>query len=180
MARAGGKDVAPAREVAGADGNIFNLADKAPAGQLRAQPVRTWTEEEIAEKLSGYIEVPPAHYDMVRAGSHIRYYTRADGFRPGGFVAKNPTDAAPQGANSEKRYIRLQSGYNERAPGYFSWVVAYEDLTKLFIKPDAASLTVMASLESAVGQLNKNIRKIADFAKSLDARLTALEERRGK
>jgi hypothetical protein len=74
--------------------------------------------------------------------------------------------------------MRLQSGFNERAPGYFSWVVAYEDISRLFIKPDAAALTVMASLEDAVRGLNENIRKIADYAKGLSVRIAALEQGR--
>ena len=147
-------------------------------GAARAAPAKTWTEVEIAAKLEGYFEVAQENWHLVRAGTHVRYYTRDEGFRPGGLVAKNPTDAAPQGANAEKRFIRFQSGYNERAPGYFSWVVAYEDLTRLFIKPDAAALTVMGSLETAVRGLNENIRKLADYAKRLDARVAELERER--
>lgn len=144
-------------------------------GAARAPPARTWTEAEIATKLEGYFEVAAENWHLVRPGAHVRYYTHSEGFRPGGLVAKNPTDAAPQGANAEKRFMRLQSGFNERAPGYFSWVVAYEDLARLFIKPDAATLTVMASLETAVRGLNENIRKIADYAKGLSTRIAALE-----
>lgn len=156
--------------------NPFDLGPRT-GGAVRAAPVRTWTEPEIVEKLRGYIEVPFENWDLIRPGAHVRYYTRADGFRPGGFVAKNPTDSTPQGAAAEKRFIRFQSGFNERAPGYFSWLVAYEDMTRLFLKPDAASLTVMASLETAVRGLNENIRKLADYAKQLAARVAALEEK---
>jgi len=159
--------------MAAAAPNPFALAGRT-GGAAAKTPARTWTEAEIAEKLHAYIEVPPEHWELVRAGSHVRYYTQ-EGFRPGGFVAKNPADSAPQGAGPEKRYIRLQSGFNERAPGYFSWVVAYEDLTRLFIKPDAASLTVMTSLEAAVKGLNENIRKLAEFTKGLSVRIMALE-----
>jgi len=155
----------------------FDLARRT-GGAPRAPAARTWTAAEVAEKLDGYLEVVPAHWHLVRAGAHVRDYTHAEGVRPGGLVAKNPTDAAPQGANAEKRFMRLQSGFNERAPGYFSWVVAYEDISRLFIKPDAAALTVMASLEEAVRGLNENIRKIADYAKGLSARIAALEQAR--
>ena len=146
-------------------------------GNVRPALARTFTDAEIAKKLEGYLEVPPDNWHLVKAGTHVRYYTHADGFKSGGLVAKNPTDTTPQGANAEKRFMRLQSGYNERAPGYFSWVIAYEDLARLFIKPDAGALTVMASLEEAVRGLNENIRKLADYAKGLSNRITALEQK---
>lgn len=154
--------------------NPFQLGGAARSGPAKPPVARVWTEAEAADKLRAYIEVPPEHWELVRAGTHVRYYTQ-EGFRPGGFVAKNPSDSAPQGAGPEKRYIRLQSGFNDKAPNHFSWVVAYEDLTRLFVKPDATTLTVMASLEVAVKGLNENIRKLADFSKGLAARVAALE-----
>ena len=157
--------------------NPFDLKGRTE-GPVKTHPGRTWTDAEIVEKLQGYLEVTPEHWELVRSGTHVRYYTQKDGYRPGGFVAKNPTDMVPQGTGGEKRFIRLQSGFNERAPGYFSWVVAYEDITRLFIKPDAASLTVQSSLEAAVRGLNENIRKLAEYAKNLGARIAALESDR--
>lgn len=166
--------------------NPFALGGRGGRAPPAAPPARVWTEAEIAEKLRSYIEVPPEHWEMVRAGTHVRYYTRAEGFRPGGFVAKNPAEAgapaegaaAAAGAPAAAKYIRLQSGYGDRGPNNFSWVVAYSDLSRLFVKPDAGTLTVMNSLEAAVRGLNENIRKLAEFTKGLSARIAALEAER--
>ena len=73
--------------------------------------------------------------------------------------------------------MRLQSGFTS-ARRLLQLGVAYEDISRLFIKPDAAALTVMASLEEAVRGLNENIRKIADYAKGLSVRIAALEQGR--
>ena len=156
-----------------AEKNPFNLEGR--AGPARAHVARVWTEEEKAEKLSGYLDVPAEFWDQIRYGSHVRYETRADGFRPGGFVMKNPMDTKPKGGAVEKRFMKLQNGFNDKARGYQQWVVAYEDVVKFYIKPDAAVLVMMQSLESAVKGLNDNIRKLAEHAKKLEARLSALE-----
>jgi hypothetical protein len=171
------------------DPNPFALGGRGGRAPAAAAPARTWTEAEIAEKLRSYIEIPPEHWEMVRAGTHVRYYTRDEGFRPGGFVAKNPDggagDAAQNGAaqngaaaaqnGAAPKSIRLQSGFSDRGANHFSWQVSYADITRLFAKPDAATLTVMNSLETGVRGLNENIRKLVEFTKALAARVAALE-----
>lgn len=154
--------------------NPFDLGER--DGPARPHPARDWTEAEVAEKLSGYLEVPPEFWEQVRYGSHVRYFTKKDGFRSGGFVLKNPYDIRPKGAAAEKRFIRLQNGFGEKVPGYAAWPVAYEDLDKLYVKPDAATLVTMANQEAVTRKLNENIRKLVDHIKKLEARLTALEK----
>ena len=87
---------------------------------------------------------------------------------------KNPIDTKPKGGAVEKRFMKLQNGFNDKARGYQQLVVAYDDVVKFYIKPDAAVLVMMQSLESAVKGLNDNIRKLAEHAKKLEARLSAL------
>jgi hypothetical protein len=146
--------------------------DKRPAGQPHE-----WTEGEKVEKLRGYVEVPPEYWEQVRYGTHLRYYTKADGFRPGGFVLKNPFDTAP-GDGAPKRFLKLQNGFSDKVRGYAQWLVAYEDLARIFIKPDAGTLVALQLIELAVKGLNENIRKLAEYSKKLESRLSALEARR--
>jgi hypothetical protein len=159
--------------MARAEKNPFALEDRT-GGPDRGYQSRVWTEEEQAEKLGGYLEVPPEYWAHVRYGTHVRYYTKAEGYRPGGFVLKNPADLAPPGG-AEKRTIRLQNGFNDKVRGHQQWAVAYEDMARLFIKSDAATLVILHSLESAVKGLNENIRKLAEHSKRTEARVAALE-----
>jgi len=154
--------------------NIFDL-EKREGGPARAQLGHVWTVPEQAEKLHGYLEVPPEYWEQIRYGTHIRYFTKAEGFRPGGFVVKNPFDNKPKGGNVEKRFIKLQNGFNDKAKDYKQWVVAYEDVAKFYIKPDAAIMAILQTLENAVKGLNDNIRKVVEYSKSLESRITELE-----
>jgi hypothetical protein len=160
-----------------AEKNPFELEGR-DGGPDAKKPARVWTAAEQAEKLHGYIEVDPAYWDMIRYGTHVRYYTKAGEFRTGGFVAKNPYDVKPRGEPAEKRFMRLQNNFNDKARGYASWLLAYEDAGRIFMKPDAGVLMMMKNLESAVKGLNENIRKLAEHAKKLDGRIAALEGRR--
>lgn len=163
--------------MAHADKNPFSLEGR-NEGPDRTHIARVWTEEEQAEKLIGYLEIPPEYWDQIKYGSHIRYYTKTNGFRPGGFVSRNPFDFKPQKTGTEKRFMKLQNGFNEKDRGYQQWLVAYEDVAKFYIKPDAAVLVMMQSLELAIKGLNENIRKLVDHSKRNDLRVLALEGKR--
>ena len=154
-----------------ANNNQFNLTVK--NGPEIPAKRRTWTINEQSEKLNGYLEVPPEYWEHIRYGTHVRYFSKKDGFRTGGFVVKNPFDIKTN--DVEKRFIKLQNGFNDKAKGYQTWVVAYEDSAKIYIKPDASVLVMMQSLESAVTGLNNNIRKLVEHCKKLESRITALE-----
>lgn len=153
--------------------NPFDL--EAKDGVDRKYVARVWTEEEQKEKLKGYLEVPPENWCQVRNNTHVRYYTIEEGYKSGGFVLKNPFDCMT--TEGEKRFIKLQNMFNPREKGYVCWLVSYDKLDKLYMKPDAATIVALHSTEVAVKQLNDNIRKIVEFTKRLDARVTALEKR---
>ena len=159
-----------------ADKNPFELEGR-EGGPDRPYPTKAWTEAEQAEKLNGYLEVSPEFWDQIRYGTHLRYITKEGQFRPGGFVLKNPFDTKSKGSTEEKRFIKLQNGFNDKARGYQQWVAAYEDLAKVFIKPDAGVLMMMQNLEVAVRGLNENIRKLAIHSKKLEERLSILEKK---
>jgi hypothetical protein len=157
--------------------NPFDLKGR-DGGPERTHAARNWTPEEQAEKLTGYLEIPPEFWDQIRYGTHVRYMTKANEFRSGGFVLKNPYDTKPQGAAAEKRFIKLQNGFNDKAKSYAQWIAAYEDVARIWIKPDAGVLVMMQTLENAVRGLNENIRKIAEHSKKLETRIGQLEGKR--
>ncbi len=153
---------------------------RAAARPAPAAPRRVWTAAEQAEQLSGYLEIPELYWDQVKYGTHVRYVSRAGGYRPGGFVANNPVEGrlapgAPPGA-LPPRHMRMRNGYNPRAPGYLAWTVPYADIARLYVKPDASVSVAMGALEASVRGLNENIRRLAEHAKRLEARVAALEK----
>ena len=159
------------------DKNPFELEGREGGGPGRPVMGRMWTAEEVAEKLGGYLEVPPEYWEQIRFGTHVRYFSKTEGYRPGGFVSRNPFDVKPKGGTVEKRYMRLQNGFNPKDKGYVSWIVDYESLAKVYLKPDAGVMVMMKSLEIAVQGLNANVRKVAEYAKKLEQRVAALERR---
>jgi hypothetical protein len=145
---------------------------KAAPKQYKA---KTYTEEDKNDLLTGYIEVPEDLWPFVRYGTHVRYVTKADEFRPGGFVLRNPFDTKPRGEAVEKRFIKLQNGFNAKIYGYAEWVVAYEDLKHLYAKPDALMLTMQRMIEDVVKGFNERNRKVAEYVKKLEKRIATLE-----
>jgi hypothetical protein len=154
--------------------NPFDLEDR-EGGPERPRIARDWTVEEQAEKLTGYLEVPPEYWDQIRYGTHMRYVTKDGKFRTGGFVLKNPFDTKPNGQTVVKRFLKLQNGFNSKARGYAQWVAAYEDLAKVYMKPDAGVMVMVSTLEMAVKGLNENIRKLAEHARKLEQKILVLE-----
>lgn len=136
---------------------------------------REWTEEEIAEKLDGYLEVPKSNWEQIQHGTHMRYMTKEKGFRTGGFVQKNPFDTIPTGSTEQKRFVKMQSGYGT---GSATWVVAYEDLDKVFIKPDASTMILLGMLTTAVAGLNENVTRLAERIKRLERGTSSHSSRR--
>lgn len=169
---------------------VANIPIKSAVNTIKATvptpikyPSRTFTQREQADKLTGYLEVDSNVWPQIRYGTHIRYYLKTGEFRTGGFVAKNPVevvisednDIEGKFPNGKKMYIKIQNGFNDKLKGFYQWVVAYDDIDKIYIKPDAGVLTMVHTLESIVGNLNENIQKLALTARVLEKRISQLE-----
>jgi hypothetical protein len=148
-------------------------------------PSRTFSQREQEEKLTGYLEVNREVWSQIRYGTHIRYYLKTGEFRTGGFVSKNPfevtvnSDNQPNG-EEKKIYIKIQNGFNAKLKGFYQWIVAYDDIDKIYIKPDAGVLTIVNTLESIVNGLNDNIQKLALTARVMEKRISQLEKELGR
>lgn len=151
-----------------------------------------WTQSEQNDKLIGYLEIPPDLWPSIKCGSHIRYITKDNEFRPGGFVLKNPfsykgsvdilkPSVEITGINpevGERVGFRLQNYFNKQSPDYTTWTVAYDDIMKLYLKVDASIRTVVQSLENTIESVNINMRKITEYVKRMDERLKKLEAKK--
>jgi hypothetical protein len=160
--------------------NPFTLDKSVVAGSKNNKakiPAKSWTNNEIKEKLEGYLEIKDIYWDKIKHSTHVRYITKNGEFKPGGFVLKNPFDTKPKGSDVEKRFIKLQNGFNINQTGYAQWIVAYEDIDKLFMKVDAGILICMEILEASVKGLNENDSKLAEYLKRMDARVKTLEKK---
>jgi hypothetical protein len=86
----------------------------------------------------------------------------------------NPFDTKTRDG-PEKRFIKLQNSFNSKARDYATWIVAYEDLTRLLIKLDTATLLLQERQEDITARVNENIRKLSDYVKALEKRVAVLE-----
>ncbi len=154
----------------------------------RTRYIGAWTKNEQSDKLIGYLEILPDLWPSIKCGTHIRYITKDNEFRPGGFVLKNPfyykgdsnmftpsIEINEVNNTGEKIGFRLQNFFNKQSPDYSTWVVAYDDIMKLYIKVDAITRTLIQSLDNTIESVNINMKKIADYVKKMDERVKKLE-----
>ena len=145
---------------------------------------RIFSQREQDDKLTGYLEIDQDTWPQIRYATHIRYYLKTGEFRTGGFVLKNPFEVIisndslqnpktpPERLNKDKKkYIKLQNGFNEKLKGYYQWIVSYDDIEKIYIKPDAGVLTVIKTLEAIVNGINQNIEQLAASVRHLEKKV---------
>ena len=172
------------------DENPFYIKDrKISNSPKRTRYISTWNKSEQNEKLVGYLEISQELWPSIKGGSHIRYVTKDNEFRPGGFVLKNPftykgnnTLMNPSveipGVNLEPGEIvgmRLQNYFNKQSPDYTTWIVSYDDIMKLYLKVDISTRTIVQSLENTIENINVNLKKITDYIKKMDERIKKIE-----
>ena len=174
------------------ENNPFSIESK----KIHNSPKRNrypnvWSSSEQEEKLSGYLEIQPEFWPTVKFGTHVRYITKNNDFNVGGFVLKNPfvykgdtTEIKPSidigiyPEYGDKIGIKLQNTFSKSASNYSVWVVAYEDIMKLYVKVDASIRTIVQSLETTIESVNNNMKKITDYIKRMEDRLAKLEAKK--
>jgi hypothetical protein len=161
--------------------NPFDLTKKKTAGLQNVNyKSRTYTEEEKAALLEGYVSIPSKFWPHIRLGTHMRYETKDGLFRVGGYVVKNPASITPAATGVPTRVFRLQNNYGQKygGAGNIVWPVTYDNTAAVYVQPDATALVVQELLKEAVSGLNVNIKKLADYSKKLERRLEELERRK--
>lgn len=173
--------------------NPFSIDPKRASNSPKRTHYSTvWTQPEQNEKLLGYLEIAPELWTSIKCGSHVRYITKNNEFRTGGFVLKNSfnyrgdTNIMKPSVEingvkpevGERIGLRLQNYFNKQSPDYTTWTVAYDDIMKLYIKVDASIRTVVNSLENTIESININMKKITEYIKKMDERLKKLEAKK--
>jgi hypothetical protein len=156
--------------------NQFNLANRVVAGPDAAVAAVTLSAEEQREKLTGYIEIQPDAWPYIKSETHMRYYTKKDGYRSGGFVTSNSLKKMGDGPDNTPQFFKIRSSYNKTDASPV-WTVKYENIDKIFIKPDAGTLFVQDNLVFAAAGFNEINKKLTLKIKDLESRLRALEAR---
>jgi len=173
--------------------NPFIIDAKKPYNSpKRNRYSNVWTEYEQTDKLNGYLEIAPDLWPFLKGGSHIRYITKNNEFKPGGFILKNPfeyigeTDMFKPSISINNSTdnpgkitgFRLQNYFNKQSPNYTTWVVAYDNIMKVYLKVDPGIRTVVQSLELTIENININMKKITEYIKKIDERLKKIEANR--
>lgn len=143
----------------------------------RIKPISVWSEEEILNKLQGYLEINNDLWGCIKYGSHIRYINKNNEFKGGGFVLKNPINLNKQNNDEDKKAFLLQSSFNKSDNNYLTWFIQYSDIKKLYLKVDASIRLIVHSLELTIDSVNNNMKKISQYIKKIDTKYVELEDR---
>jgi hypothetical protein len=98
-------------------------------------------------------------------------------FNPGGLVFKNPL-VITQGSGS-KNMLQLHAG-KIGAAGYKKWMIAYDDLRHVYIKPNAITRVMMRNLDKIGASLDRNLATMRDYMGDINARIERLERKIGR
>lgn len=171
--------------------NPFSIDSK----RIRNSPKRNrypnvWSQSEQSDKLIGYLEIQPELWPSIKCGSHIRYITKNNEFKNGGIIMKNPytykgdSDALKPSIDigiypeyGDKVGFKLQNTFTRQSADYTVWVIAYDDLMKVYVKVDAVIRTIVLSLETTIDNINTNMKKITDYIKKMDDKISKLEQK---
>jgi len=172
------------------ENNPFNIDSKrARNSPKRNRYSNVWTQSEQNNKLLGYLEISPNLWTSIKCGSHIRYITKDNEYKPGGFIMKNPflykdeiklikpSIEIENDDEYKKMGFRLQNSFNRKSPDYITWLVPYDDIMKIYLKVDASIRIIVNSLENTIENININMRKITDYIKKMDEKIKKIESK---
>ena len=90
---------------------------------------------------------------------------------------KNPLEIVNPETKKITTYLKLQNGFTDKAS---NWIANYDDINKIYMKPDAGLLMMVSSLEAIVSGLNDNITKLVKHSQSLEDRIEKMEAGLGR
>lgn len=156
----------------------FTLRGGAGASEEDKAPAKVYSPEDQAKLLAGYMEVPRMHWPFIEFGTGIRYYlrneeTNAEEFKYGGYVSLNTIPSSGADGNDQHTIWVCSSPSGNAA----RWRLSLDRITRIFIRPNASSLVLIDSIKTLTTNIDGNIKKLAEYAKRLEERVTTLERR---
>jgi hypothetical protein len=137
--------------------------------KYKKYPSKSYTNEEIKKLLVGYIEVGKNKWADIPNGSHIRYIKSDGTFVRGGFITNH-------WLNKEgKPFIHLANNIKKDAPGYITWPMAHDSVSRVFKKPDAKTGIEMDIVRGKTVEIISQINKLVDVVKEQKKRIDSLE-----
>lgn len=153
--------------------NEYDLKKKSNKGLEKVKityPKKIYTEEEIKEKLEGYIKVPRSQYQNLRHNNHIRYFKIDGSFNGGGFVNM----PFVEGKKEDKGYMQLKSNLFNSKKGLV-WMVDYDNVKELYVQTSPDLKFFKKELEKRDQDVKEGFEKIAMHLKKIYSRIKKLE-----
>jgi hypothetical protein len=134
------------------------------------------SENEVEEKLDGYIKIPKESWHLLRRDMHIRYFAiikdakgkvKKSEFRQGGFIVANPTttkDAEP------KRAISFQTqptSIQKKGSSYRFFCIPYDTIDKIYTKITLEMSLMLGNNQIIVRMINENADKANEVNQKL-------------
>jgi hypothetical protein len=145
--------------------------EKKETKEFAKYPKKQYDTKQIKELLEGYIEVSNTKWNNIPVGSHIRYIKTDGSFVRGGFVTNHWINAGG------KLFTHLTNNLNKNTPGYATWPMAHESVSRIFKKPDAKSSIEIDLLRGKIKEMILQITKLAGVVKHQGRRIEVLENR---
>lgn len=149
------------KEVVGAATPTKNVAKKFTP--------KTYTDNEIKKLLEDYTEIPKVSWDTLKINEHIRYFSKDNKFRRGGFIKTVYTK------NNKKSFIIGTMIDNRQGQNGITFPVAFDDISKLYKK---GKLTAEISQDKKINELEKEITDLKKRLNELDKRFSIIEKKK--
>lgn len=121
---------------------------------------KEFSNDEILNRLNGYITVKPEYWHLIKNGTHVRYIDDTGKFKIGGFMHKNkfvkkdPTGLSLNG-------LILKSTFNTKDANYKTWPVMYKSIKFLYAKGNGVEYTLYTAINGILESTNKAFAEIS-------------------
>jgi hypothetical protein len=130
---------------------------------------KTYTDNEIKKLLEDYTEIPKASWDTLKINDHIRYFSKDNKFRRGGFIK------TIYNKNNKKFFLIGTMIDNRNGQNGITFPVAFEDISKLYKK---GKLTAEISQDKKINDLEKEVAELKKQLIELDKRIKIFEKKK--
>jgi hypothetical protein len=161
--------------------NPLDLSKKNVPGKKKYGLAKQYSEAEQKKLLEHFVEIPDSLLSELAVGTQIRYY-KADGeFKYGGIVSANPVPSKNQITGEIRMCMKLRSMFSKDDIRHTTWTVYYDDIKKLYAKPDMANVVTNQMIKKSINTLEHNIITLRDnlvnLFKKMEKKIDSLEKR---